>query len=90
MFIFKQVTDIAKCAGELWRNMKDKTEWEVKAAECKEKYAKAIQEFERNGGDTKAPAKANKRTKAAKKPAKKSKKAAKESDDEDESEDGSD
>ena len=70
--------------------MKDKSEWEAKAAECKEKYAKAIQEFERNGGDTKAPTKGNKRSKAAKKPAKKSKKTTKESDDEEESEDGSD
>ncbi|XP_062705357.1 T-complex protein 1 subunit epsilon-like [Aedes albopictus] len=45
-----KVTEIAKRGGELWRAMKDKSEWENKAAKMKDEYNKAVQEFERNGG----------------------------------------
>lgn len=59
-------------------------EWEGKAAKLKDEYTKAVQEFEKNGGD-KSSGGGKKRTKAAaKKPAKKSKK--KDSDDDDEEE----
>lgn len=77
-----KVTEIAKKGGELWRGMKDKTEWEGKAAKMKDEYNKAVQEFERNGGSKDAGSgKGKKATKAAKKPVKKSKK--KDSDDDD-------
>lgn len=46
-----KVTEVAKKGGELWRGMKDKSEWEAKAAEAKDKYEKAMKEFEKNGGD---------------------------------------
>ncbi|XP_062549601.1 mobility group protein 1A-like [Armigeres subalbatus] len=45
-----KVTEIAKKGGELWRAMKDKSEWEGKAVKAKDQYTKAVQEFERNGG----------------------------------------
>lgn len=81
-----KVTEIAKKGGELWRGMKDKTEWEAKAVKMKEEYEKAMKEFEKNGGD-KSSGTGKKRSKAAapkKAPAKKSKK--KDSDDDDEEE----
>uniref|UniRef100_A0A336KB88 CSON004703 protein n=1 Tax=Culicoides sonorensis TaxID=179676 RepID=A0A336KB88_CULSO len=80
-----KVTEIAKKGGEIWRGMKDKSEWENKAAKLKDDYTKAVQEFEKNGGDKSAGGK--KRSKGAgKKPAKKSKKKDEsEEDDEEES-----
>lgn len=84
-----KVTEVAKRGGELWRGLTDKTEWEGKAAACKEKYLKAVAEFERNGGGGGAVTGNKKRGKApaAKKAAKKSKKRGSE---EDEDESGSD
>jgi hypothetical protein len=71
-----KVTDIAKKGGELWRAMKDKSEWEAKAAAIKKQYEVDMKDFERNGGDKSAGG-GKKRGKAPKKaPAKKSKKAA--------------
>jgi len=81
-----KVTEIAKKGGELWREMKDKTEWEAKAAKAKEDYEKAVKEFEANGGST-ANGNAKKRGKAGKKVAKKSKKAASEDEDEEDESD---
>ncbi|EDV55502.1 high mobility group protein Z [Drosophila suzukii] len=80
-----KVTDIAKRGGELWRGLKDKTEWEQKAIKMKEEYNKAVKEYEANGGtDSGAP---KKRKKAAAKPAKKAKKKeSSEEEEEDESE----
>ncbi|XP_075169525.1 high mobility group protein D [Haematobia irritans] len=69
-----KVTEIAKKGGELWRAMKDKSEWEAKAAQAKEDYEDACKDFEANGGSS-ANGSAKKRGKAGKKPAKKSKKA---------------
>uniref|UniRef100_D3TNQ3 High mobility group protein D n=1 Tax=Glossina morsitans morsitans TaxID=37546 RepID=D3TNQ3_GLOMM len=67
-----KVTDIAKRGGELWRAIKDKTEWEQKAVKMKEEYNKAVKEYEANGGtDTGA---GKKRKSKAAKPAKKAKK----------------
>ncbi|CAG9808546.1 unnamed protein product [Chironomus riparius] len=82
-----KVTEVAKKGGELWRGMKDKSEWEAKAVKMKEEYEKAMKEFERNGGDKSSGTVSKKRGKAAekKKPAKKSKKKDSE-DDEDEDE----
>jgi high mobility group protein B2 len=56
--------------------MKDKSEWEAKAAAIKKQYEADMKDFERNGGDKSAGG-GKKRGKAPKKaPAKKSKKAA--------------
>ncbi|XP_023722223.1 FACT complex subunit Ssrp1 [Cryptotermes secundus] len=44
------VTDIAKKGGEMWRDLKDKSEWEGKATKLKEEYAKAVKEYEASGG----------------------------------------
>lgn len=77
-----KVTEVAKRGGELWRAMKDKSEWEAKAAKAKEDYEEAVREFEANGGSTAANGNAKKRGKTVKKSAKKSKKAASEDDDE--------
>jgi len=80
-----KVTEIAKKGGELWRGMKDKSEWEGKAVKLKDQYTKAIQEFEKNGGDKSGGGGGKKRSKgASKKPAKKSKQ--KDSDDDEEEE----
>jgi high mobility group protein B2 len=83
-----KVTEVAKKGGELWRGMKDKTEWEGKAAKQKEEYEKAMKEFERNGGD-KGGAASKKRPKkeVAKKVVKKSKKKDSDEDDDDDESD---
>lgn len=82
-----KVTEIAKRGGELWRAMKDKSEWEAKAAKQKEEYTQKVREFEANGGST-GGGDSKKRSKSSKKPAKKAKK--KESEDDDDSDEGSD
>ncbi|TDG40685.1 hypothetical protein AWZ03_012891 [Drosophila navojoa] len=82
-----KVTEVAKRGGELWRAMKDKSEWEAKAAKAKDDYDRAVKDFEANGGGGGAPnGNAKKRAKPAKKPAKKSKKEESEDDDDEESE----
>ncbi|XP_030368843.1 high mobility group protein D [Scaptodrosophila lebanonensis] len=82
-----KVTEVAKRGGELWRGMKDKSEWEAKAAKAKDDYDRAVKEFEANGGSNAANGGgAKKRAKPAKKPSKKSKKDESDDDEEDESE----
>ncbi|XP_061387841.1 high mobility group protein D-like [Musca vetustissima] len=81
-----KVTEIAKKGGELWRAMKDKSEWEAKALQAKENYGEAVKDFEAGGGDMSANGGGKKRGKAAKKPAKKSKKAAESEDEDDDDE----
>lgn len=83
-----KVTEIAKKGGELWKSMKDKSEWEKKAAEAKEQYAKDLESYNANGGGGEDTGKkATKRGKKAKKPAPaKSKKKKEESEDEDQDE----
>ncbi|XP_014479243.1 PREDICTED: FACT complex subunit Ssrp1 [Dinoponera quadriceps] len=44
------VTEIAKKGGEMWRELKDKSEWEAKAAKAKEEYAVSMKEYEASGG----------------------------------------
>ena len=80
-----KVTEVAKRGGEIWRSMKDKSEWEAKAARAKQDYEEAVQEYEANGGAANGGGGGKKRAKAGKKAAKKSKKAASD-DDDDESE----
>ncbi|XP_070505928.1 mobility group protein 1B [Chironomus tepperi] len=75
-----KVTEVAKKGGELWRGLKDKSEWEAKAATAKQNYIRALQEYERNGGG--GDDKGKKRKGAApKKGGKKSKKGANSDDD---------
>ncbi|XP_058461073.1 mobility group protein 1A-like [Malaya genurostris] len=82
-----KVTEIAKKGGELWRAMKDKSEWENKAAKQKDEYNKLVQEFERNGGSKDA---GKKKSKGAKKAAPKKSKKKDSDDDDDESGEESD
>lgn len=85
-----KVTDVAKKGGELWRGMKDKTEWEGKAVKMKEQYEIAMKEFEKNGGDKSAGTVSKKRGKGPavqKKVVKKSKKKDSDEDDEEEESD---
>uniref|UniRef100_A0A1Q3EZC6 FACT complex subunit SSRP1 n=1 Tax=Culex tarsalis TaxID=7177 RepID=A0A1Q3EZC6_CULTA len=44
------VTEIAKKGGEMWKEMKDKSEWEGKATKAKEEYAEAMKEYKASGG----------------------------------------
>lgn len=44
------VTEIAKKGGEMWRELKDKSEWEQKAAKAKKEYAVSMKEYEASGG----------------------------------------
>jgi len=44
------ITEVSKKAGELWREMSDKTEWEKKALQAKEAYAVAMEEWKAAGG----------------------------------------
>jgi len=52
------VTEISKKAGEMWRAITDKKEWEDQAAVEKEKYEKAMAEYVAAGGSAGAPKKA--------------------------------
>lgn len=79
-----KVTEVAKKGGELWRGLKDKSEWEAKAAVAKQNYIKLVAEYERNGGGGEDKGGKKRKGGAKKAPAKKSKKGASE-DDEDES-----
>ena len=77
-----KVTDVAKKGGELWRGLKDKTEWEAKAATAKQNYIKLVQEYERNGGGGTEEKSKKRKSGGGKKGAKKSKKGASEDDEE--------
>ncbi|XP_026738937.1 FACT complex subunit Ssrp1 [Trichoplusia ni] len=44
-----KVTEIAKKGGELWRELKDKSEWEEKAAKSKEEYNIAMKKYKDSG-----------------------------------------
>lgn len=45
------VTEIAKKGGEMWKEMKDKSEWEGKAAKAKKDYAEAMKDYVPSEGD---------------------------------------
>ncbi|KAJ2949235.1 hypothetical protein O0L34_g6185 [Tuta absoluta] len=62
-----KITEVAKKGGEMWRDMKDKSEWEKKAAEAKEEYNKAMLKYKESG----AADEFKKKTKQAKKQASK-------------------
>nr|XP_022917432.1 FACT complex subunit Ssrp1 [Onthophagus taurus] len=44
------VIEIAKKGGEMWKEIKDKSEWDKKALKAKEEYQKAIKEYKESGG----------------------------------------
>jgi len=78
-----KVTEIAKRGGELWRAIKDKTEWEQKAMKMKEEYNKAVKEYEANGGTDTGAGKKRKNKGAAKVVKKPKKKDTSEEEDDD-------
>jgi len=84
-----KVTEVAKRGGELWRGLKDKSKWEQKAVEAKDKYTKQMKEFEANGGGKEVGKKRGGAKATRKAPAKKGKKKA-DSEDDDDEEDESD
>ncbi|XP_065155336.1 FACT complex subunit Ssrp1 [Atheta coriaria] len=57
-----KVTEIAKKGGEMWKELKSKSEWEAKAAKAKEEYAKAMKEYEASGGAKKGGDKEDKKS----------------------------
>ncbi|KAK7460785.1 hypothetical protein BaRGS_00038806 [Batillaria attramentaria] len=75
------VTEISKLAGEMWKEVDDKTEWEEKAKKAKEEYKIAMAEYQENmkdqgSGSESDSGKKAKSTKSAKKSPKKSPKKA--------------
>ncbi|XP_045517908.1 FACT complex subunit Ssrp1 [Pieris brassicae] len=44
-----KVTEVAKKGGELWRDLKDKSEWEEKASKAKEDYSQAMKKYKDSG-----------------------------------------
>ncbi|XP_012942968.2 FACT complex subunit SSRP1 [Aplysia californica] len=42
------ITDVSKKAGEMWKAVTDKTEWDEKAKEAKAEYQKAMEEYNKN------------------------------------------
>ncbi|KAI8436985.1 hypothetical protein MSG28_010388 [Choristoneura fumiferana] len=44
-----KVTEIAKKGGEMWRDLKDKSEWEEKANKSKEEYNQAMKKYKESG-----------------------------------------
>ncbi|KAJ8934564.1 hypothetical protein NQ318_017263 [Aromia moschata] len=55
-----KVTEIAKKGGEMWRELKDKSEWEAKANKDKERYNKEMAEYKASGGGQDKPKKSKK------------------------------
>ncbi|XP_018329457.1 FACT complex subunit Ssrp1 [Agrilus planipennis] len=47
-----KVTEIAKKGGEMWKEIKNKSEWEKKAAKAKEEYEQAMKEYNAKGGSS--------------------------------------
>ncbi|XP_012277915.1 FACT complex subunit Ssrp1 [Orussus abietinus] len=66
------VTEIAKKGGEMWRDLKDKSEWEQKAAKAKKEYAESMEEYKASGGSSKPAEKKEKSDKKKKEPKKES------------------
>ncbi|XP_045130048.1 FACT complex subunit Ssrp1-like isoform X1 [Portunus trituberculatus] len=52
------ITEISKVAGQKWKTIENKKEWEVKAAKAKEEYEKAMKEYKASlKGQSSSPAK---------------------------------
>ncbi|XP_055998902.1 FACT complex subunit Ssrp1-like [Ostrea edulis] len=50
----KSITSLVRRAGELWKQLEDKTEWNEKAAEAKKAYEKAMEEYRSNAAKQEA------------------------------------
>ncbi|XP_030768356.1 FACT complex subunit Ssrp1-like [Sitophilus oryzae] len=74
-----KVTEIAKKGGEMWRELKDKSEWEQKAAKEKEEYTKAMEEYKKSGGGDSKKSSSDSKKSESKKSSSSSKKPAAES-----------
>lgn len=61
------VTEIAKKGGEMWRELKDKSEWEAKAAKAKKEYTASMKEYEASGGGKTKEKKTERKKKETKK-----------------------
>lgn len=48
-----KVTEIAKKGGEMWKELKDKTKWEEKAAKDKQRYVDEMKEYKGKDGEGK-------------------------------------
>lgn len=68
------VTELTKKAGEMWKDVKDRSVWDAKAAKAKETYEKAMKEYTASGGSkTKSSPKESPKEKKEKKATKPSK-----------------
>lgn len=58
-----KVTEIAKRGGEMWRELKDKSIWEEKAAKDKERYTAEMKNYKptSSGGDESSSSKKRKK-----------------------------
>lgn len=57
------VTEIAKKGGEMWKELKDKSEWEEKANKAKKEYAEAMKDYVPTEGDSTSKTKKEKNPK---------------------------
>ncbi|KAK6629914.1 hypothetical protein RUM43_003735 [Polyplax serrata] len=65
------MTELAKKAGEVWRELKDKTEWNERAKKAKADYEVALKKFKESGGENDGEkAKSNKKVKGSSSPSK--------------------
>lgn len=62
-----KVTEIAKKGGEMWRELKDKSEWEEKAAKDKERYTNEMKNYKPSGGNDDSGKKRKKESSSPKK-----------------------
>ncbi|XP_071516911.1 FACT complex subunit Ssrp1 [Panulirus ornatus] len=54
------ITEISKVAGQKWRELKDRSEWEEKAVKAKREYEDAMKEYKASGGGSPAKSKGSK------------------------------
>merc|ERR1711915_340402 len=59
------ITELTKMAGQKWRELDDKKEWEDRAAEAKVEYEEAMKEYKASGGGADAKSKKSKSPKKA-------------------------
>lgn len=64
-----KVTEIAKKGGEMWREMKDKSIWEEKAAKDKERYHNEMKNYKPSGDASSSTSKRKKENSSPKKAA---------------------
>ncbi|KAK2708372.1 hypothetical protein QYM36_014097 [Artemia franciscana] len=62
------ITDLSKKAGELWRGLSDKSEWENKSKEARKAYEEAVKAYKASGGGAAASTTSAKSSSAKSKP----------------------